>query len=373
MKTGINAVMKLKLAVFAAWCVLTFNPLFACTGISLTSSDGGVVVARTVEWALGDATHDRLVLFPRGKEYAALTPEGNNGYQWKGRYGFISVTGYEQDYGPDGMNEEGLYVGMYYFPGFADFAKFEPADVKRSVSVGDFMQWMLSSFKTVAEVRQNIDKLKVVNVEDPRFGGAPLPFHWKVADASGDCIVIEIVKGGEVKVYDAFLGVITNSPDYAWHLTNLRNYIGITTTPRQPLTLGGVQLAPFGGGSGLIGLPGDFSPPSRFVRAAALTASVRPLAKSEDAVFEAFRILDSFNIPVGVTAPANKLPKDITSATQITTVSDLKNRVVYFHTMNNRQVRKIDLSKIDFAKIKQQAVGQGDHRAQEVKELLVSQ
>lgn len=341
----------------------------ACTGISLTSSDGGVVVARTVEWALGDATHDRLVLFPRNKEYAALTPEGNNGLKWKGRYGFISVTGYEQDYGPDGMNESGLYVGMYYFPGFADFSKYESADAVRSVSVGDFMQWMLSSFKSVAEVRQHLNDVRVVNVEDPRFGGAPLPFHWKVADASGECIIIEIVEGGKVKVYDAFLGVITNSPDYAWHLTNLRNYIGITPEPRKPLTIGGVQLAPFGGGSGLVGLPGDFSPPSRFVRAAALTASVRPLAKSEDAVFEAFRILDSFNIPVGATTPATKAPKDITSATQITTVSDLKNRVVYFHTMDNRQVRKVDLSKIDFSKIQQQVIEQAGSRTQSVQEL----
>lgn len=346
-------------------------PVGACTGISLASADGGVVVARTVEWALGDAQHDRLALFPRGKSFTGLTPGGSNGLKWQSRHGFVSLTAYGQDYGPDGMNEAGLYVGMYYFPGFAEFSPYDAAQAGRSLSVGDFMQWMLSSFQTVAEVRAHLDEVRVVNVEDPRFGGAALPFHWKIADASGACIVVEIVEGGKVKIYEAFLGVVTNSPEYGWHLTNLRNYLGLTPAPRTPLTLGGVKLSPLGSGSGLLGLPGDFTPPSRFVRAAALTASTRPLATADDAVFEAFRILDNFNIPVGATAEPTKVAKDITSATQITTVSDLKNRVLYFHTMDNRQVRKIDLSKIDFSKIKQQVLEDGADRQQAVKELTV--
>ena len=346
-------------------------PVGACTGISLTSADGGVVVARTVEWALGDAQHDRLALFPRGKTFTGLTPGGSNGLKWQARHGFVSLTAYGQDYGPDGMNEAGLYVGMYYFPGFAEFSPYDAAQAGRSLSVGDFMQWMLSSFQTVAEVRAHLEEVRVVNVEDPRFGGAALPFHWKIADASGACIVVEIVAGGKVQIYEAFLGVITNSPEYGWHLTNLRNYLGLTPAPRTPLTLGGVKLSPLGSGSGLLGLPGDFTPPSRFVRAAALTASARPLASAEAAVFEAFRILDNFNIPVGASAAPVKLAQDITSATQITTVSDLKNRVLYFHTMDNRQVRKIDLGKIDFAKIQQQVLEDGADRKQAVKELTV--
>jgi choloylglycine hydrolase len=350
------------------WLALA-APGSACTGISLTSADGGVVVARTVEWALGDAQHDRLMLFPRGKAFTGLTPGGSNGLQWHSRHGFVSITAYGQDYGPDGMNEAGLYVGMYYFPGFAAFSPYDPAQAGRSLSVGDFMQWMLSSFKTVAEVRSHLDEVRVVNVEDPRFGGAPLPFHWKIADVSGASIVVEIVEGGKVKMYESFLGVITNSPDYAWHLTNLRNYLGLTPEPRKPLTLGGVKLSPLGGGAGLLGLPGDFTPPSRFVRAAAFTASVRPLATAEDAVFESFRILDNFNIPVGATAAPAHVAKDISSATQITTVSDLKNRVLYFHTMDNRQVRKLDLSKIDFAKIQQHVLEDGAARTQAVREL----
>lgn len=348
-------------------------PNRACTGISLKSEDGAVIAARTVEWAAGDCHHDTLVLFPRNHAFTGLTPGGENGLKWKGQQGFVSLTAYGQEYGPDGMNEAGLYVGMYYFPGFASFAAFDPAQVGQSLSVGDFMRWMLSSFKTVAEVRANLDKVRVVNVDDPRFGGAALTFHWKIADDSGACIVVEIVEGGKVKVYEAVLGVITNSPEYSWHLTNLRNYLGVTSVPREPLTLDGVKLSPLGGGSGLRGLPGDFTPPSRFVRAMVFTAAARPLPTAEDAVFEAFRLLDNFNISVGVTGGSGAIATDIISATQITTASDLKNRVLYFHTMDNRQIQKLDLKKIDFTKIEKQLIKQGAERKQAVRELLVTQ
>ncbi len=345
------------------------SPALPCTGISLAAADGAVIVARTVEWALSDAGHDSLVLFPRHHEFTAQTPEGYNGMRWTGRHGFVSLRAYDQDYGPDGMNEAGLYVGMYYFPGFADFAAYDPAEAERSMSVGDLMRWMLSSFETVDEVRAALQGVRVVNVDDPRFGGAALPFHWKVADATGAAIVIEIIDGGQVRLHEAVLGVITNSPSYDWHVTNLRNYLGLTQGAKATLTLDRVELAPLGAGSGLLGLPGDFTPPSRFVRAAAFTASVRPLATAEDAVYEAFRILDSFNIPLGSLARAREQATDIPGATQITTAADLANRVLYFHTMANRQVQKLDLKQIDFERIPQQVLNGGTRRTQAVHDI----
>ena len=347
-------------------------PASACTGISLGSEDGGVVVARTVEWALGDAKHNRIVIFPRGRVFRAQTPDGMNGMSWDGKFGFVSVAAYDQPHGPDAMNEKGLYVGVYYFPGYADYAPYELKEADRSMSVGDFMQWMLSSFETVEEVRRNLDRVVVVDVRDPRFGGVPLPFHWKIADPTGASIVVEIVNGGEIKVYDTFRGVIANSPTYDWHLTNLRNYLNLSAQPAAPLTVDGDVIHPFGSGSGLVGLPGDFTPPSRFVRAAFLTATARPLPTSVDAVFEAFRILDSFNIPVGMTGTADKTPQDIESATQITTAADLTNRRYYFHTMSNREVRMIDISKIDFSTVEEQMIDGDEGTRHNVRELSIS-
>lgn len=346
-------------------------PAIACTGITLRSLDGSVVVARTVEWALSDAQHNKIMIFPRNKAFKAKTPEGLNGKQWKGRFGFVSMTAYGQPFGPDGMNEKGLYVGMYYLPGYASYNVYDPELADRSVSVGDFMQWMLSSFQTVNDVRSHLEKVRVINVDDPSFGGAALPFHWKVSDPSGASIVIEIVENGQFKIYDAFLGVITNSPTYDWHLTNLRNYTKLSPNPSSPLSIDGLELSPLGAGSGMKGLPGDYTPTSRFIRAAALTASARPLQNAEDAVFEAFRILDSFNIPLGAVAPRENIAKDIESATQITSASDLKNKRYYFHTMNNRQIRMIDLGRIDFANVKEQVVDDDAGRKHEIREINI--
>jgi choloylglycine hydrolase len=344
----------------------------ACTGISLASEDGAIIVARTVEWALGDAKHNKIVVFPRGKVFRAQTPDGMNGKSWTGKFGLVSVGAYDQPHGPDAMNEMGLYVGVYYFPGYADYTKYEKRHAARSMSVGDFMQWMLSSFASVEEVKKNLDKVRVVDVKDPSFGGAPLPFHWKIADSTGASIVVEIVNGGEVKVYDTYKGVITNSPTYDWHLTNLRNYLNLSTQPAAALTIDGESIVPFGSGSGLVGLPGDFTPPSRFVRAAVLTATARPLPSSVDAVFEAFRILDGFNIPLGVTGRPDKIASDIESATQITTAADLTNKRYYFHTMSNREVRMIDLSKIDFAKVTEHMIDIDAGKKHAVHELSVT-
>jgi choloylglycine hydrolase len=341
----------------------------ACTGISLKAADGSVVAGRTVEWALSDAQHYRIALFPRARQFTSQTPDGPQGMRWTGRYGFLSMTAYGQDYGPDGMNEAGLYVGMYYLPGFAEYAAYDPAQADRSLSVGDFMQWMLSSFKSVDEVLANLDRIRVIHVDDARFGGAALPFHWKISDPSGKSIIIEMVEGGRMKLYDAVLGVITNSPGYDWHLINLRNYLHLSANPRASIELDAQSLSPLGAGSGLLGLPGDFTPPSRFIRATALTASARPLTDGLDATFEAFRILDSFNIPLGATVAPNALTKDIPGATQITTVSDLGNRIYYYHTMFNREVRKIDLKRIDFARIGQQVLDDDSGRINQVRDI----
>lgn len=360
---------QLAIATFALLGLMATPYVHACTGITLRSADGGVVVSRTVEWALNDAQHNRILVVPRNKKFQAMTPEGTNGKSWMGRYGFVTLTAYGQPYGPDGLNEEGLYVGVYYLPGFAEYADYDPAQAARSMSVGDLMQWMLSSFRTVDEVVAKLAEVTVVKVENKDFGGAELPFHFKIVDPSGNSRIIEIVNNGEVKLYEPYLGVITNSPTYDWHVINQRNYLGLSEKPSPVLNFDGLELRPMGGGSGMIGLPGDFTPPSRFVRAAAFTATCRPLSTSTEAIFESFRILDNFNIPIGMQMPREVMPTDIVSATQVTSASDLKEKVYYYHTMWNRQVRKIDLKAIDFASVQEQIIDDDASRQNVVKDV----
>ncbi len=369
-KKGKNMKKIKELCLIASMLVVP-TVTMSCTGLSLTTESGDVVVGRTMEWSHNASLQHKIGIYPRGKKYKALKPENSDGMmKWTGKYGYVGMTTYGLDMGPDGLNEKGLAVAFFYLPGYASYGKYNKETAHQSLTMGDFMKWMLSSFATVKEVKANMDKIRVVSVIDKRFGDADHPLHIKVTDPSGESIIIEVVENGKMKVYDALLGVVTNSPTYDWHLTNLKNYLHLSPKAHEPIQTKDLAFSPLGAGSGMIGLPGDFTPPSRFIRAAAMAATARPLKTTNDAVFELFRMLDNFNIPLGVVLPKEQIPTDIESATQITSVSDLTNITYYYHTMYNRQIRKIDLRKIDFSTVKEQVIDDDTNEEHRVKELL---
>jgi choloylglycine hydrolase len=153
-----------------------------------------------------------------------------------------------------------------------------------------------------------------------------------------------------MKIFDAPFGVITNAPSYDWHETNLRNYINLSPVALPGKKIQDLDFKPLGGGSGMIGLPGDFTPPSRFVRAVAFSKSARPTQTGEETLYELFRILDNFNVPLGAAKGTGKnAAEGLRSATAWTSGYDTKNKVMYYHTQHNRRVRMIDIKKIDFA------------------------
>lgn len=136
---------------------------------------------------------------------------------------------------------------------------------------------------------------------------------------------------GTLKVHDAPLGVMANAPTYDWHMTNLANYINLSVNDIESIKLGAQKISAFGAGGGLLGLPGDFTPPSRFVRAAIYNQSAAPNATADGAVLSAFHILNQFDIPKGsvVNSAAGEKMDEIT---EWTSVADLKNLRWYFRT-----------------------------------------
>jgi len=101
-----------------------------------------------------------------------------------------------------------------------------------------------------------------------------------------------------MKIFDNALGVLTNSPSFDWHTTNLRNYIHLSAVAIPEKKIAGLDFSPMGAGSGTIGLPGDFTPPSRFVRAVAWTQTARSTQTSIETVYEVFRILAISTFPL---------------------------------------------------------------------------
>jgi len=247
----------------------------------------------------------------------------------------------------DGLNEKGLAAGMFYFPTSAGYMPYTAADAGKTIAQWEVGSWILENFASVEEVKANIGNIVVPAVVFSGWGFAP-EAHYIVHDASGKSIVIEYV-GGKLNVHDNPLGVLTNSPTFDWHMTNLRNYLNFSMSNAPPVQLGSVKLLPTGQGSGMLGLPGDFTPPSRFVRAVAFSQSVFKPKTGDDAVLEAFHVLNQFDIPKGA---AREHEKDehgnvLADYTIWTSANDLKAKRFYFRTYENSQIRMVDLMKMN--------------------------
>lgn len=331
---------------------------YPCTGISLRTQNGDLVQGRTIEFGESNI-NGKIVISPRGREFKALTTEGKiNGLKWKAKYGFVGASVVVDQFIGEGINEKGLNAGLFYFPHYGSLAEHEKSKANISIADMELVTWILSNFETVDEVKEGIKKIKVVNIGyDDK--GKPLPTaHWRIGDVKGNNIVLEIVNNGEIKIYDNKVGVLTNSPDYEWHIKNLNNYINLYSGNANSFNVNGEELFSFGAGTGALGLPGDITPPSRFIRAFFYVNTIGEVENTKLAVNKAFHILNNFDIPIEIEFPKEykgNIPKDVISATQWTAVSDLSNREFYYKTMDNSQIRKIDLKKIDFSSVKYQA------------------
>ncbi len=321
--------------------------MHACTGIRLTATDGAVVYGRTMEWGAFDL-NSRIVVIPQGYEFTGLTPDGNDGKKWNAKYGFVGLDMLGKMIIADGMNEKGLTVGLFYHPGFASYSPYIKEEASNTISGQDVSLYILSQFSTVDEVKAAMNKVRVVGVLEKTIGKT-VDVHYMVTEPSGKSIVIEFTNH-KVKIYDDPLGVITNAPGFDWHTINLRNYINLSPVAIPMKKIDDLDFAPLGAGSGFLGLPGDFTPPSRFIRAVAFSQTARKTADGPDTKTELFRILDNFNVPLGAAEGSGLAgaKTGLKSATLYTTAWDTKNLTFYYHTQYNRRVRMLNFSDLDF-------------------------
>lgn len=351
------------LAFFAAIVVVMPFQTSACTGVKLIGADGTVVFGRTQEWGKFDLK-GRMAVYPRDTHFQSEVPGGAEGLSWKSKYGFAGVLLLNRVINT-GMNETGLTGGMFYHKGFAEYGKYDPAEVSVSMAPSELLTYILSSFSTIDEVKKGLAEVRVVPVVDPDLK-ATMPVHAMITEPGGRSIVIEF-KDGKPVFFENPVGVITNNPTFDWHLTNLRNYGYLSNTPFPETKWGDLKITPLAGGSGMLGLPGDFTSPSRFVRAATFVETARPTKGGEDTVLETFRILDSFNLSATQSEGATGKHGDLPAGTQYTILNDTKNKIMYYHTMFNRRVRKLDLKAIDFTKGESRSTPLDKERRQDVK------
>jgi choloylglycine hydrolase len=327
-------------------CIATVSsPALACTGITLHARDGATISARTIDWAEA-ATDNIYMVIPRGHTEQSLLPDGSqNGIQFTSRYGFVGLGAQRPEFVIDGTNETGLNAALFYFPDYGEYQKYDES--MRDITLSDIqvVSWILANFSSIDELKNNINNVRIVSTEP---GASTV--HWRITEASGRAVVMEIINGTPT-FHEDEIGVITNAPNFTWQHTNLNNYVNLKSGTAAPMQLGPDTLQSFSGGTGLLGLPGDFSSPSRFVRASFFSNMTIEQPDGPDTVNQAFHILNNFDVPFGTAFAKGREPVKMPSATQWTIASDLKNKVVYYHTMYNRTIRKIDMGAINFTTV----------------------
>lgn len=315
-----------------------------CTCFKIKAKDGSVVVGRTMEFGID--LQSKITIFPRGYKFQATGPNSKAGFSWEGKYGMVGMDAFGLPVVSDGINEMGLYVGDLYLPGFAKYQDVPSGEENRAIAQLEVAGYLLSNCKNVEEAKDAIGKVLVWPFSAEQIKTVP-PLHFPVIDTEGNCAVFEYIDG-KLNIHDNPLGVLTNSPDFGWHMINLRNYVNLSANNVPDLKLDGDELAPIGQGSGMLGLPGDATPPSRFIRAVALTQSAVKSENVQEATKTAFHIVNNFDIPKGF-ARQELNGQTFYDYTSWLTISDLKQKIYYYRGYDNFKFYGVLLEKLDFS------------------------
>lgn len=269
-----------------------------------------------------------------------VAPNNQKGMKWTSKYAYAGMAIFSQDLLMDGQNEKGLSVGILWFPDavYPDVSKASPGSV---VGFADLSRWLLGNFATVAEAKAALAKINIFSYSIAELGPEVPGIHFSIHDTQGSSVAVEFING-EMKIFENPVGVLTNSPALPWHLMNFRNYINLSVLNVGKKDIDGNIVRPFGQGSGLLGLPGDWTPPSRFVRAAIFKQSLAVPENATKTVTAAIHVLNSVDIPYGAVREEDDKEFDYT---QWVIVKDLTNKKLYVRTYENQNIQVVDFAK----------------------------
>lgn len=238
----------------------------------------------------------------------------------------------------EAVNEKGLCMAGLNFPGNAYYREVSGEGIE--IASFEIIAWILGKYASVAEAEASLRKIKIVDLAfSPQM--PPTPLHWMLADKER-CLVLEAVREG-LKIHENPFGVLTNNPPFEYHKINMNNYLNLSARSPENRFSDGLELKGYSQGMGAVGLPGDASSASRFVRAAFLRwNSVSP--EDEDSnVSQFFHILDGVAMVRGAVVTE-------AGTYDITTYSccvNTRTGTYYYKTYDDSRIRKVDLYRED--------------------------
>lgn len=257
-----------------------------CTTIGF-SHKNGQVFGHTLE--IGLVLDHKILFVPKGQVMIKGADKTHfSKYNTLGS-GFFTITSFG-----DGINEMGLMASSNFFPRYASFSK-NTVDGMINTTTAHAFDYLLTCCKDVPEV---IAEAKKIHLLEKIGDEESSPNHFFFMDKEGNKVVLEPTDG-KLIAYDNPYGVLTNAPEFPWHTTNLKNYLHLKPENTHEGFYNGNKIFQLGEGTGMLGLPGDFTPPSRFVRAAYYVSNTDKNLERKVAILQGFRILSHFDIPEG--------------------------------------------------------------------------
>lgn len=234
----------------------------------------------------------------------------------------------------DATNEKGLSMAGLNFPGNADYKPL--AEGKDNVATFELIPWLLGQCATVEEAKAYLARMNLANTPfSPQFPVSPL--HWIIADR-GCAITVESVREG-IRIYDNPVGILTNNPPFDYQMTNLTNFMSLSTEPPENHFSDQLDLTPYSRGMGMLGMPGDLSSASRFVRVAFTKLhSVSGTSESES-ISQFFHILGSVAQQRGCV----HMGEGKYEITIYTSCCNTDRGIYYYTTYENSQITGVDL------------------------------
>lgn len=297
-----------------------------CTAITYKTED--FYFGRTLDYQ--HSFGESIVITPRN----FIFDFGTSGLMQK-HYAIIGMAHIADNYPLyyDAANEKGLCIAGLNFVGNARY--FEPQAGKTNLANFQLIPWILGQCATVKEARK---KLETVNITNRHFS-KDLPvaeLHWIIADKE-DCITLESTKDG-LQIYENAVGTLTNNPPFPMQMHNLSNYMHLS--PKQPKNrFEGLALNTYSRGMGALGLPGDLSSQSRFVRAAFTKQNSKTGPDENASVNQFFHILET----VSQTNGCCEVENGEYEKTIYTSCINADKGIYYYTTYGNRQITAVDI------------------------------
>lgn len=253
-----------------------------CSGIRFTDDKGAMYFARNLDWSSGYG--QKVVVTPHGYSHPyALGAESSNNYAVIGPCIVIDDVPLYFDC----ANEHGLAIAGLNFPGYAQFEE-APVDGKVNLAAYEFPLWVARNFASVDEVEKALANVTIV--AKPVNDELPVALlHYLIGDKDRS-IVVEYMPDG-MHVHHDDVDVLTNQPTFDWHVEHLRSYMNLSPEFVGSVTWGKQELAPYGSGGQLVGLPGSSYSPDRFVRVAYLNSHYPQKSGEADNVSRMFHTL----------------------------------------------------------------------------------